>query len=145
MITLIQRVKSAKVEVDGKTTGEIKQGLLILLGVAKDDDKAKAKRLAERVCGYRVFSDDQGKMNLSLQQIGGEALVVSQFTLVADTKKGTRPSFSAGAGPALGKQLYEYFVAQMKQHAINTETGIFGADMQVSLLNDGPVTFHLEV
>ena len=145
MIALIQRVSSAKVAVDNQITGQIKQGLMILLGVEKDDDEAKAKRLAERVAGYRIFSDEQGKMNLSLKQIDGEALVVSQFTLVADTQKGTRPSFSSGASPELGKRLYEYFVEQMKAQQIKTETGVFAADMQVSLTNDGPVTFQLKV
>ena len=145
MIALIQRVKSAQVDVDGQTIGKINQGLLVLLGVAKDDDKTKADRLVQRITNYRIFSDEDGRMNLSLKQIEGELLVVSQFTLVADTKKGTRPGFSRGASPELGKELYEYFVEQCKQADITTQTGQFGADMQVSLLNDGPVTFNLEV
>jgi D-tyrosyl-tRNA(Tyr) deacylase len=145
MIALIQRVKSAQVDVDGKTIGKINQGLLVLLGVAKDDDKTKADRLVQRISNYRIFSDEDGRMNLSLKQIEGELLVVSQFTLVADTKKGTRPGFSRGAPPALGEQLYDYFVMQCKDAGIPTQTGQFGADMQVSLLNDGPVTFNLEV
>ena len=145
MIALIQRVKSAQVDVDGHTIGKIGQGLLVLLGVAKDDDKAKADRLVQRITNYRIFSDDDGRMNLSLKQIQGELLVVSQFTLVADTKKGTRPGFSRGAQPALGEELYDYFVEQCKQADITTEIGQFGADMQVSLVNDGPVTFNLEV
>lgn len=145
MIALIQRVKSAQVDVDGQTIGKINQGLLVLLGVAKDDDKSKADRLVQRITNYRIFSDEDGRMNLSLKQIEGELLVVSQFTLVADTKKGTRPGFSRGASPELGKELYEYFVEQCKQADITTQTGQFGADMQVSLLNDGPVTFNLEV
>lgn len=145
MIALIQRVKSAQVDVDGQTIGKINQGLLVLLGVAKDDDQAKADRLVQRISNYRIFSDDDGRMNLSLKQIQGELLVVSQFTLVADTKKGTRPGFSRGAAPELGKELYEYFVQQCKQEQIMTQTGEFGADMQVSLINDGPVTFNLEV
>jgi D-tyrosyl-tRNA(Tyr) deacylase len=145
MIALIQRVKSAQVDVDGQTIGKINQGLLVLLGVAKDDDKVKADRLVQRMTNYRIFSDEDGRMNLSLKQIQGELLVVSQFTLVADTKKGTRPGFSRGASPELGKELYEYFVEQCKQADITTQTGLFGADMQVSLLNDGPVTFSLEV
>jgi D-tyrosyl-tRNA(Tyr) deacylase len=145
MIALIQRVKSAQVDVDGKTIGKINQGLLVLLGVAKDDDKAKADRLVQRISNYRIFSDEDGRMNLSLKQIEGELLVVSQFTLVADTKKGTRPGFSRGAPPALGEELYDYFVRQCKDAGIPTQTGQFGADMQVSLLNDGPVTFNLEV
>jgi len=145
MIALIQRVKSAQVDVDGETIGKIGQGLLVLLGVAKDDDKTKADRLVQRITNYRIFSDEDGRMNLSLKQIQGELLVVSQFTLVADTKKGTRPGFSRGASPEVGKALYEYFVEQCKQADITTQTGQFGADMQVSLLNDGPVTFNLEV
>ncbi|GHB67593.1 D-aminoacyl-tRNA deacylase [Psychrosphaera saromensis] len=145
MIALIQRVKSAQVDVDGKTIGKINQGLLVLLGVAKDDDKTKADRLVQRISNYRIFSDEDGRMNLSLKQIEGELLVVSQFTLVADTKKGTRPGFSRGAPPALGEELYDYFVMQCKDAGIPTQTGQFGADMQVSLLNDGPVTFNLEV
>lgn len=145
MIALIQRVKSAKVEVDNKTVGEIGQGILVLLGVDREDDKAKAKRLAERISTYRIFADDQGKMNLNLKQIKGDLLVVSQFTLVADTKKGTRPGFSRGASPQLGEHLYEYFVEQCRALGVKTETGQFGADMQVSLVNDGPVTFNLEV
>ena len=145
MIGLIQRVQSAQVDVDGKCIGKIKQGILILLGVERDDDEAKAKRLMERISTYRIFSDPDGKMNLNVQQIEGEILVVSQFTLVADTKKGTRPGFSRGASPELGNELYQYFVEQCKTTGLKVETGEFGADMQVSLVNDGPVTFSLEV
>ncbi len=145
MIGLIQRVKSAKVEVNGECIGSINNGLLVLLGVEREDDKAKAKRLMERITSYRVFSDQDGKMNLNVQQIEGELLVVSQFTLVADTKKGTRPGFSRGASPELGNELYQYFVEQCKTTGLKVETGEFGADMQVSLVNDGPVTFSLEV
>jgi len=145
VIGLIQRVKSAKVEVSGQCIGEINQGLLVLLGVERDDDEAKAKRLMERITSYRIFPDQDGKMNLNLQQIEGELLVVSQFTLVADTKKGTRPGFSRGATPEQGNKLYEYFVEQCKTTGLKVETGEFGADMQVSLVNDGPVTFSLEV
>lgn len=144
MIGLIQRVSSAKVEVGGQTVGNIGGGLLVLLGVEKDDTEAKAKRLAERIATYRIFSDDNGRMNLNLKQVSGELLVVSQFTLVADTKKGTRPGFSRGATPEHGNTMYEYFVRQCKEFDVNVETGIFGADMQVSLVNDGPVTFQLE-
>ncbi|NVK24428.1 MAG: D-tyrosyl-tRNA(Tyr) deacylase [Gammaproteobacteria bacterium] len=145
MIGLIQRVKFAKVEVENETVGEINQGILVLLGVDRDDDEAKAKRLAERIINYRIFEDAQGKMNESVKQIKGELLVVSQFTLVADTKKGTRAGFSRGASPELGNKLYQYFVEQCKTSGLKVETGQFGADMQVSLLNDGPVTFSLEV
>ncbi|HHR5901536.1 TPA: D-aminoacyl-tRNA deacylase [Providencia alcalifaciens] len=145
MIALIQRVTHASVVVDEKTVGQIGPGLLVLLGVEKDDDEQKAKRLCEKVLGYRIFSDEQGKMNLNVQQAGGSLLVVSQFTLAADTKKGMRPSFSGGAEPTKADQLYEYFVEQSRTQGITTETGEFAADMQVNLTNDGPVTFWLQV
>ena len=145
MIGLIQRVKHAKVEVAEKTVGQIDHGLLVFLGVEAEDTKAKAKRLAERICHYRVFSDSEDKMNLNVQQVGGSLLVVSQFTLVADTKKGTRAGFSRGASPELGNELYQYFIEQCRVIGLAVETGQFGTDMQVSLLNDGPVTFSLQV
>lgn len=145
MIALIQRVTHASVVVDEKTVGQIGPGLLVLLGVEKDDDEQKAKRLCEKVLGYRIFSDEQGKMNLNVQQAGGSLLVVSQFTLAADTKKGMRPSFSGGAEPTKADQLYQYFVEQSRMQGITTETGEFAADMQVNLTNDGPVTFWLQV
>jgi len=116
----------------------------VLLGVEKEDTKQKASRLCEKVLGYRIFSDDEDKMNLNVRQAGGCVLVVSQFTLAADTQKGMRPSFTKGATPDDAKMLYEYFVNQC-QLQIDTQTGIFAADMQVSLLNDGPVTFWLQV
>lgn len=144
MIALIQRVKQANVDVNGETVGQIKQGLLILLGVEQGDDAQKAERLCDKVLGYRVFSDQDNKMNLNVRQIGGQVLVVSQFTLAADTKKGTRPSFTKGAAPAKAERLYDYFV-ELCQGQISTETGIFAANMQVSLVNDGPVTFWLQV
>lgn len=145
MIGLIQRVSSANVIVDEEIIGEIGQGLLVLLGVDREDNEIKAKRLVERICGYRIFADENGRMNNNIQQISGELLIVSQFTLVADTKKGTRPGFSRGASPELGKKLYEYFVEQCKLSGLKVATGEFGADMKVSLVNDGPVTFSLEV
>lgn len=145
MIALIQRVQRASVSVDQQVVGEIGAGLLVLLGVEKGDDNARAERLAERVLGYRIFSDEQGKMNLSLRQTGGSVLVVSQFTLAADTQKGMRPSFSGGAEPAEAERLYEYFSHCCRQQAITTANGCFAADMQVSLVNDGPVTFWLQV
>ncbi|MFT2091781.1 D-aminoacyl-tRNA deacylase [Paraglaciecola sp. 2405UD69-4] len=145
MIALIQRVKHAKVEVKSKTVGEIGPGSLVLLGVEKDDDQAKADKLFQKVINYRMFSDDSGKMNLNVQQIKGELLIVSQFTLVADTKSGNRPSFSKGASPEKGLNLYNYFVNKCRNSDVNCQTGEFGADMQVSLLNDGPVTFQLQV
>lgn len=144
MIALIQRVRQAKVEVDGEITGQIQQGLLVLLGVEKEDEESHADRLMEKVLNYRVFSDEQGKMNLNLQQIQGELLVVSQFTLAADTQKGLRPSFSKGATPEKAERLYDYFVQKCGEK-IPTFTGKFAADMQVSLTNDGPVTFWLQV
>ncbi len=145
MIALIQRVTEASVTVDGQITGAIGKGLLVLLGVEKGDDEAKAQKLRDKVLGYRVFSDDDGKMNLHVQQAGGSVLVVSQFTLAAETKKGMRPGFSSGAAPVDAERLYEYFVEQCKVKEIQTETGIFAADMQVALNNDGPVTFWLQV
>ncbi|WP_296025799.1 D-aminoacyl-tRNA deacylase [uncultured Aggregatibacter sp.] len=144
MIALIQRVTQAKVEVGGEVVGQIGKGLLVLLGVEKDDDRAKADKLAEKVLNYRVFSDADDKMNLNVQQVAGEVLVVSQFTLVADTQKGLRPSFSKGATPSLANELYEYF-AQKCGEKVNVECGRFAADMQVSLTNNGPVTFWLQV
>ena len=142
MIALIQRVSSAKVEVDGEIVGQIGKGLLVLLGVEKDDDRQKADKLAEKVLNYRVFSDADDKMNLNVQQVAGEVLVVSQFTLVADTQKGLRPSFSKGATPSLANELYEYFTQKCGEK-VKVECGRFTADMQVSLVNEGPVTFWL--
>lgn len=144
VIALIQRVSEASVTVDGSVVGNIGQGLLVLLGVEKDDDETKAKRLVERVTTYRVFEDEQGKMNLNVQQIGGEVLVVSQFTLPADTKKGTRAGFSRGAAPVDAERLYDYFADQCAS-ILPTERGRFAADMKVALVNDGPVTFWLQV
>ena len=144
MIALIQRVSEARVAVDGATVGEIGRGLLALVGVEKGDAEAQAERLVERMLTYRVFPDDLGKMNRSLLDIGGELLCVSQFTLVADTRSGTRPGFSTAAAPEEGKRLFEYFLAQSRQKIPGTKSGIFGADMQVSLVNDGPVTFWLQ-
>lgn len=145
MIALIQRVSHANVVVDGKTVGDIAKGLMVLVAVEPNDDEAKAKRLAERVAGYRVFEDDQGKMNLNVKQVGGDILAISQFTLAADTTRGMRPSFTSAASPELGERLYQYFCQQLESQGVHTEQGIFGADMKVSLLNDGPVTFTLTV
>lgn len=145
MIALIQRVSWAKVEVDNNVVGEIRQGLLALLAIEPSDTEAKAKRLSERVAGYRVFEDDSGKMNLNVGQVGGDILVVSQFTLAADTTRGMRPSFTSAAAPEISKDLYEYFCRQLRTQGFTVPTGIFGADMKVSLLNDGPVTFNLSV
>lgn len=145
MIALIQRVQSASVTIAGKCAGAIGQGLLILLGVERGDDEAKAEKLCERVLHYRIFSDPVGKMNLNVHQAGGGVLVVSQFTLVAETDKGLRPGFSRGAAPAEAERLYHYFTECCRQADIPTETGRFAADMQVALVNDGPVTFWLQV
>ena len=142
---LIQRVTSASVVVAGETVGSIDSGILLLLGVEREDDRARADKLLHKVIHYRIFEDDQGKMNRSLLDVGGGLLVVSQFTLVADTAKGMRPSFSSGASPQLGKELYDYFVLQAKGQLSEVASGRFGADMKVSLTNDGPVTFLLEV
>lgn len=142
MIALIQRVTQAQVDVQGETVGKIGKGLLVLLGVEKEDNQEKADKLAEKVLNYRVFSDENDKMNLNVQQAGGELLIVSQFTLAADTQKGLRPSFSKGAAPDVANELYQYF-AQKCGQKIAVSTGLFAADMQVSLVNDGPVTFWL--
>lgn len=145
MIALIQLVSEASVTIDGVINGRIGRGLLVLLGVARGDTPAEADRLLERILGYRIFPDEDGRMNRSVQDVGGGLLVVSQFTLVADTAKGTRPGFSKGAAPADGERLYDYFVARARPAVAEFGTGRFGANMQVSLTNDGPVTFWLEV
>jgi D-aminoacyl-tRNA deacylase len=143
MLALLQRVKEAKVEVDGELVGAIGPGLLVFLGVERDDGAADADRLLRKVLAYRVFSDAEGKMNLSVQDAGGGVLVVSQFTLAADTQKGLRPSFSSAKPPAEAEVLYEYFLQQARGAHCPVANGRFGADMQVSLVNDGPVTFLL--
>ncbi|UJS24785.1 D-aminoacyl-tRNA deacylase [Thiothrix winogradskyi] len=145
MIGLIQRVSQAQVAIDGVTVGQIDRGILLLLGVEKADTEAQAGRLLERVLGYRIFPDAQGKMNLSLREINGGLLIVPQFTLPADTRKGMRPSFTPAAPPAQGAALFNYFTAQARQQLLTVQTGVFAADMQVSLINDGPVTFWLQV
>tara|TARA_B100000795_G_scaffold104895_1_gene77407 strand:- start:1986 stop:2420 length:435 start_codon:yes stop_codon:yes gene_type:complete len=144
MKALMQRVTQAKVEVGGQCIGQIGYGIMLLLGVDKGDDQTKADQLLHKVLHYRFFADADGKMNNNVQQVNGSILIVSQFTLVADTKKGLRPGFSSAAPPALGEQMYDYFVAQARGK-ITVATGQFGADMLVSLTNDGPVTFMLEV
>jgi len=144
MLGLIQRVKQASVTVAGDTIGEVGQGLLLLLGVEKDDGEAEADKLLKKVLAYRVFSDADDKMNLSLTDIGGGLLVVSQFTLAAATDKGLRPSFSSAKSPAEAERLYEYFLHQARAAHSVVGCGRFGSDMQVSLVNDGPVTFMLK-
>ncbi|HLX80972.1 MAG TPA: D-aminoacyl-tRNA deacylase [Burkholderiales bacterium] len=143
MIALIQRVTEARVEVDGKVIGAIGRGILALVGVERGDAEAQAERLVERVLGYRIFPDAEGKMNLSLADIEGELLAVPQFTLAADTKKGARPGFSSAAPPQAGERLFGHF-CEMAEKNIVLKTGKFGADMKVSLVNDGPVTFWLQ-
>lgn len=143
MIGLLQRVRSAVVTVDGKTVGVVTRGLLVLVGVERGDDETRAERLLERLLGYRVFPDTEGKMNLSLRDIGGGLLLVPQFTLAADTDKGMRPSFTPAASPEQGQSLFNYLLAQARRQHPVVESGVFGADMQVTLTNDGPVTFWL--
>ena len=144
MLGLIQRVSSASVVIDYETVGEIDQGILLLLGVQKHDAMGSADKLLQKVLNYRMFSDPEGKMNLSLSDINGGLLIVSQFTLAADTKKGLRPSFSSAAPPEQAENLYNHFVNQATEQHLKVQNGRFGADMQVCLVNDGPVTFMLE-
>jgi D-tyrosyl-tRNA(Tyr) deacylase len=144
MLGLIQRVSSASVSIDNHIAGQINQGIVLLLGIEKSDTNAQADQLLQKLLNYRIFNDNDGKMNLSLQDIGGDLLIVSQFTLAADTKKGLRPSFSSAAPPEQAKVLYEHFLSQATHyHNGAVASGQFGADMQVSLCNDGPVTFLL--
>ncbi|MBQ2261198.1 MAG: D-tyrosyl-tRNA(Tyr) deacylase [Loktanella sp.] len=145
MRALIQRVSQASVSVDGAVIGEIGPGLLVLICAMAEDDAAKSATLASKIAKLRIFKDEVGKMNLSLLDTGGAALVVSQFTLAADTSRGNRPGFSAAASPDQGRALYEQFVSDVSALGIATATGSFGADMQVSLLNDGPVTLMLDI
>ncbi|MFJ2330568.1 D-aminoacyl-tRNA deacylase [Pseudomonas helleri] len=142
---LLQRVKGARVEVGGEIVGSIDQGLLVLLAVEPDDTPAHAAKMLHKLLNYRVFSDAEGKMNLSLKDIGGGLLLVSQFTLAADTKSGLRPSFSTAAPPAMAEAMFEHVLAEAKRLHPTVESGRFGADMQVHLVNDGPVTFLLQI
>ena len=144
MIALIQRVTEARVEVDGRVVGAVGRGILALVGVERGDSEAQAERLVEKVLGYRIFPDQAGKMNLSLLNIRGELLAVPQFTLAADTKTGTRAGFSTAASPDEGMRLFNLFVGISKKQIPETKTGQFGADMKISLVNDGPVTFWLQ-
>ncbi|MBK9218307.1 MAG: D-tyrosyl-tRNA(Tyr) deacylase [Pseudomonadota bacterium] len=145
MIALIQRVRSAAVHIDAQCVGEIGTGLLALIGIQKDDTEDNAERLLEKLLNYRVFADDAQRMNRSLRDTGGGLLLVSQFTLAADTRKGTRPSFSSAAPPDRAQALFEHLLRRARSIHPQVEAGRFGADMQVSLVNDGPVTFWLEV
>lgn len=144
MIGLIQRVSQASVDVDNQQISAIGKGILLLLGVEKEDSAEQVEKLAQKICQYRMFSDEDGKMNLNVQQVGGSVLVVSQFTLVADTKKGNRPGFSRGASPEHGEKIYQNVIAALQGKGVDVHTGQFGADMQVSLVNDGPVTFQFQ-
>jgi D-aminoacyl-tRNA deacylase len=145
MIALLQRVSEAAVQVNGEVTGAIGRGILAFVGVEKGDAEAQAERLLERILAYRIFPDAKGRMNLDLRQIGGGLLLVSQFTLAADTQKGNRPSFTSAAPPDEGLRLFDHVVAQARCVLPETATGRFGADMKVQLVNDGPVTFWLQV
>jgi D-tyrosyl-tRNA(Tyr) deacylase len=144
MIALVQRVSEASVSVEQKIIGSIGRGILALVGVERGDSEREALRLSDKIISFRIFPDEAGKMNRSLVDIGGELLVVPQFTLVADTNSGTRPSFSSGASPADGERLFSYF-SEILKPKIRLASGRFGADMRVSLVNDGPVTFWLQV
>ena len=145
MKIVVQRVKNASVQVEGKTVGKIEKGFLVLLGVTHSDTKEKAEYLAKKLCKLRIFTDENDKMNLSLKDVGGKLLIVSQFTLYADCSGGNRPSFIEAARPEQAEELYEYFCKECKEkYDINVEKGIFGADMKVNLLNDGPVTIIIE-
>jgi D-tyrosyl-tRNA(Tyr) deacylase len=145
MIGLLQRVKQARVEVNGESVGAIEQGILVLLGLEKSDTPLIADKLIDKILAYRMFADAEQKMNSNVQQINGGILVVSQFTLAADTQKGLRPSFSAAMSPQEANALYDVFVVSLRAKYSRVATGIFGADMQVSLVNDGPVTFMLKM
>ena len=145
MISVIQRVTEARVTVAGALIGEIGPGLLALVAVEKGDGEAEARRLAERLLGYRIFSDAEGKMNRDVRDIQGGILLVSQFTLAADTRKGLRPSFTPAADPETGRRLFDYCVDQVRRRHPLVATGRFGADMRVALVNDGPVTFSLRI
>ena len=144
MITLLQRVTQARVEVGTEVIAEIKAGILVLVGVQADDDETTARSYVERLLNYRVFADSEGKMNLSLKDIDGGLLLVPQFTLAANTKKGRRPSFVDAAPPEIAEPLYEKFVIEAAKYGIRVAAGLFGADMQVTIVNDGPVTLVLE-
>ena len=145
MKALIQRVSSSKVNVSGKSVGSIEKGLLVFLGLEKQDTRSMADKMINKIISYRVFPDHNQKMNLSLKDINGEILIISQFTLAADTKNGTRAGFSTAMPPLDAHGLYDYFVEETKNSSLRVQTGVFGADMKVSLVNDGPVTFLLEV
>lgn len=145
MKVLLQRVTQARVEVNGETVGDIQQGLLLLVGIERHDAEELVTRMVDKLLAYRVFADAEGKMNLSVRDVGGGVLAVSQFTLAAETKKGLRPGFSQAAAPAQAAALFEYFLQTLRERHQPVASGIFAADMQVHLINDGPVTFMLEL
>ena len=144
MKAVIQRVKNASVRIEGRLAGQIGQGYLVLLGVGKEDTNKTVERIVRKMVNLRIFADENGKTNLSIRDVKGEILVVSQFTLYADVSHGNRPGFTNGAKPELAKELYEYFIACTKKEIPKVEQGVFGADMQVELINDGPFTIILE-
>lgn len=144
MRAVLQRVTEASVTVDGEVIGSIGNGFMILLGVSNEDDESVADKMADKICKLRIFQDENGKTNLSLADVGGELLVVSQFTLYADCRKGNRPSFIGAGAPDEANRLYEYFMERCKTHVQKVEHGIFGADMKISLVNDGPFTLMLD-
>ena len=144
MKAVIQRVSEASVKVDGKTAGEIAKGLMLLIGIQEDDWKEDADWLVQKILNLRIFGDEEGKLNLSVTDIKGEILCISQFTLIADYKKGNRPSFIKAARPELAIPLYEHFKNEISRSGLKTESGIFGANMKVSLINDGPVTIVMD-
>jgi D-tyrosyl-tRNA(Tyr) deacylase len=144
MKAVIQRVTKASVSIDGKTVGSIQKGYMVLLGVTHEDNQETVDRIVKKMIGLRIFADENGKTNLSLKDVGGELLIVSQFTLYADTRHGNRPGFTTAAKPEQANVLYEYFVKKCKEQVENVQTGQFGADMQVELVNDGPFTIILE-
>lgn len=144
MRAVLQRVSGASVIADGVLTGKIEKGLVILLGVRDGDDEIDAEVLAEKISKLRIFSDENDKLNLSIKDVGGAALIVSNFTLMADYKKGNRPSYTDSAAPELANSLYEYFILQMKNKEISCQSGVFGADMALSLTNDGPITIVMD-
>lgn len=145
MIALLQRTNRAHIVVEGRTVGSINRGIVAFIGVERGDTQRQADRLLERIVGYRLFADAQGRMNLSLHDLQAELLLVPQFTLAADTRRGSRASFTTAAEPETGKMLFEYLVAQAEKQQVKVQTGVFGADMQVHLVNEGPVTFWLQV
>jgi len=144
MIAVLQRAKNASVRVDGEVTGRIDAGLVILLGVCNQDSEKDADYLAGKISGLRIFEDETGKMNLSVKEVGGGALVISQFTLCGDWRKGRRPSFTGAAAPEIAERLYRYFMERLQREEVPVQSGIFGAMMEVQLINNGPVTFVLE-